>query len=204
MNRHRSRDYPLATTMRAFLFSFRGDRDKTGGGLRYCAVNHNSRSFIQFRPLACIRAAWNRRSQPEISRIVLVKSLKFHVYSIRRDALPARVLSRACQIRWKAIFGVRILFLFLSSLSCRANQARLLLFGHRPGTDRHFNQYRGDSCAILVGIVKSSFSVDNKIKMNHFFSMIFFIASQFSITYAAFFLVDFVISLRVNFRNFDI
>lgn len=77
------------------LVSFR-DRDKSGGGLRYCAVNHNSGSFIQFRPLACIRAAWNRRSQPEISQIVLVKSLKFHVYSICRDALPARILSRAC------------------------------------------------------------------------------------------------------------
>lgn len=73
------------------------------GGLRYCAVNHNSQSFIQFRPLACIRAAWNHRSRPEILRIVLVKSLKFHVYSIRRDA-SLRVLSRACLDKMESDF----------------------------------------------------------------------------------------------------
>lgn len=123
------------------LVSFR-DRDKSGGGLRYCAVNHNSGSFIQFRPLACIRAAWNRRSQPEISRIVLVKSLKFHVYSICRDALPARVLSRACLDKMGSDF--RCTGSVSLSLTPVANHARLLLFGRRPGTNRHFNQYRGD------------------------------------------------------------
>jgi len=82
MKRHCSRAYPGVPR----VVLFRDDRDKPGGGLRYCSVNHNSRSFIQFRPLACIRAARNRRFRTEISRIVLVKSLKFHVYSIRRDA----------------------------------------------------------------------------------------------------------------------
>jgi len=72
----------------------------TGGLFRYCSVNHNSRSFIQFRLLACMRAAWNRRSPPEISRRVANCPRKItgsYVYSICRLAdAGIGVLSRAC------------------------------------------------------------------------------------------------------------
>jgi len=118
--RHRDRAFPSRFISREIEIT---------GGFRYCPVNHNSRSFIQFRLLACMRAAWNRRSPPEISPRVADCPRKItgsYVYSICRVADV--VLSRACPDNMRS-----------DSPPCAANPRA------RTPNRRHFNQCRGRS-----------------------------------------------------------
>lgn len=138
----------------------RRDGRMGGGGFRHRPVNHNSRSLIQFRPLACIYAAWNRRSSSVISpsgvegrgRIVLVKSPEFHVYSIRRDARRG-ALSRACPDKMgKAIFSRYGDPPRITRGYCSADVAR-------PGTDAILINTKG-ILRNIGGIVESLFFSD--------------------------------------------